>query len=545
MNPRPNRLAILLGLFCCLLGIRRLLYLFAIIVSLPAFGATYYVSIGSGSDANTSTQAQSKSTPWAHAPGMHCATGTAASFSPAAGDSIIVKGGETYGNSCFMWQLPTNGTSGSPIYVGVDKTWYAGGSWARPILNPGAAVIANNGNVMVDMVNYTTFDNFEITGFYWTTASCSGVINCTMLNMNQDTGQIVENLYIHGWTHAGTNTSTSNGVANGILTGSGSGTSVAHDIVIVGTDVSGDHSLTGFYGGPPIVYNVYCKQVSSCFITGSQSLVHDNHIEDIGPAYCNVPTAGFCTHENGFEDNGDQGLLFYNNVITNIGAGLALWIAPNPGYTATMWNNVIYAVHDNQIMDMAPPVYNATYCRTGATGNDYCTTAGNYIFKNNTVECGDDTTQYDQCQSGIGAIGSGSIATSFLYQNNHFITATTASGCSSGSGHATSCTFATSNIVQTLATANGQGYTSGETYAFSPTASSNSTVGAGTNLTSSWPSGYSTNTTTNACANGSGNQTACPARSPVSRPATGAWDVGAYSLGVQPGAAQYLNGVVH
>jgi hypothetical protein len=291
---------------------------------------------------------------------------------------------------------------------------------------------------------------------------------------------------------------------------------------------------------------VYCKQVASCFITGSQTSVHDNYMADIGPAYCNTPTITNCTHENGFEDNGDQGLLFYNNVITNVGAGLALWIAPNPGYTATMWNNVIYAVHDNQILDMAPPVYNATYCGSGATANGYCKTAGSYILESNTVECGDDTTQYDQCQSGVGAIGSGSIAASFLYQNNHFITATTAKGCATGAGAASSCTFAAFNVVQTLVTANGQGYKSSETYAFSPTASSNSTVGAGSNLTSSATGGLASlaSDTTYACTDGSGNQPLCPARTILNRPPTGGWDAGAYRFS-GPAPAQNLNGVAH
>jgi hypothetical protein len=497
-----------------------------VLLTTPAWATTYYVSFTNGLDSHTATQAQSKTTPWKNAPGMQTCASACASTTINAGDSIILEGGDTWPNASFEWALPSNGTSGSPIYVGVDKTWYIGGSWTRPILTAGSSLITNNNNVMIAMVNYTTFDNFEITGFYWTLASCSGPVNCTIINMGQDTGQTVENLYVHGWTHAGTNSSSNNGVATGILTGASGGTSVAHDIVIVGTDVSGDHSLTAFYGGPPTVYNTYCKQVASCFITGSQALVHDNYIADIGPAYCNTPTITGCTHENGFEDNGDQGLLFYNNVITNVNAGLAIWIAPNPTYTASVFNNVIYGVHDNQVLDFAPPVYISALCPQGATGNNYCLAAGNYIVENNTVQCGDDSTQYDGCQSGVGIIGSGSIANSFVYQNNHFITATTASGCYSGTGHATSCTFAASNVVQTQTTANGQGYTSSQTFAFYPT-SGGSTIGAGTNLTGSWPIG-STNDTTYACTDAS-NIATCPARTQNPRPASGVWDSGSYN----------------
>jgi hypothetical protein len=523
---------------------RTILFLALLLFATNSQATTHYIDYLSGSDSGNGT---SKASPWQHAPGMQTCTSLCRSTTINAGDSIIMKGGVTWPNASFMWSLP-GGATGNPVYIGVDKTWYTGGSWTRPILSPGESVIPNNYNTMFSVPANVTFDNFEITGFHWTTASCSGAPygDCGIFNAGQRNGQTWENLYIHGWTHAGTNALTSNGVISIFQTGGG-GNSIAHDNVIVGTDVPGDHSVSVFFNGPPIAYNNYIKQVVSGFIVSYPSLVHDNHIEDIGPAYCNEPFpeyAGSCAHENGFEDNGDIGLYFYNNVIINVSSGLALWIAPNPGYTATMWNNVIYAVHDNQILDMAPPVYNPAYCSSGATRNGYCTTAGSYIFENNTVECGDDSTQYDQCQSGIGVIGSGSIANSFLYQNNHFITASTASGCSLSSGHALSCTFDASNVVQTLAVANRQGYNSSETFAFSPLQSSNSTVGVGTPLTLSWPSGYSTNDTTYACADGSGNQPSCPARITVGRPSTGVWDAGAYRS-FSPAAAQNLNGVAH
>ena len=526
-----------------------LTFLFCLLIAGSGFATTYYIDYASGNDSNNGT---SKTSPWQHAPGMQTCTNLCSSATINAGDSIILKGGVTWPNASFMWSLP-GGATGNPVYVGVDQTWYTGSSWSRPILSPGGTVISNNYNTMVNVAANVTIDNFEITGFYWTTASCSGApyADCGIFNAGQRNGQTWENLYIHGWTHAGTDAQTSNGVVDIIATGGG-GNSVAHDNVIVGTDVPGDHSVSVFFNGPPIAYNNYIKQVSSAFIVSYSTLIHDNHIEDIGPAYCNMPfpqNAGNCTHENGFEDNGDTGLYFYNNVITNVSAGLALWIAPNPSYTATLWNNVIYAIHDNQVLDMAPPVYNPTYCSSGHTPNGYCNTAGSYIFENNTVECGDDSTQYDGCQSGIGDIGSGSIATSFLYQNNHFISKTTASGCYTGSGQAQSCTFAPTNVVQTLATANGQGYNSSQTFAFSPTSATDSTVGAGTNLTQYATGNLASlaNDTTYGCAIGIGNQPFCPARTTNGRPSTGAWDSGAYeftSSGNAPQPPTGLNAMV-
>ena len=507
-----------------------LILFFGILVAGNCFATTYYIDYSSGSDSNSGTL---KTSPWQHAPGMQTCTNSCAAASIKAGDSIILKGGVTWPNASFMWNLP-GGATGNPVYVGVDKTWFSGSSWTRPILTAGGTVISNNYNTMFAVPGNVTVDNFEITGFYWTSASCSGAPygDCGIFNAGQNNGQTWENLYIHGWTHAGTSATTNNGVVNIIATGGG-GNGVAHDNVIVGTDVPGDHSVSVFFNGPPVAYNNYIKQVSSAFIVSYASSVHDNHIEDIGPAYCNMPFpqyAGTCTHENGFEDNGDIGLDFYNNVITNVNAGLAMWIAPNPGYTATIWNNVIYAIHDNQVMDMAPPVYTPTYCSSGSTSNYYCKTAGTYVFENNTVECGDDTTQYDQCQTNVGNIGSGSVATAFVYQNNHFITATTAKGCATGSGAAASCTFDSTNVVQTLATANSQGYNSAEAYAFSPSASGNATVGTGSNLMSSATGNLSTlaNDTTYSCIMGGGSEPSCPAQTITARPSSGSWDAGAY-----------------
>lgn len=138
-------------------------FLFLILVSfiftdsLIAQAATYYISKSLGSDSYTSTQAQSKSTPWAHLPGMPSATGNASAHTPSAGDSFILYGGDTwtasdlginwtnYTGSAANCVLPYgSGATSSCIYVGVDKTWYksstCGSSWCRPIFNAGGGL---------------------------------------------------------------------------------------------------------------------------------------------------------------------------------------------------------------------------------------------------------------------------------------------------------------------------------------------------------------------------------------------------------------------
>lgn len=518
----------------------------AALIGQSALAATYYVDINKGSDTNPGT---SEAEPWAHAPGMQTCTGVCAATSIKPGDSIILRGGETWPNGSFQWSLP-GGSASSPVYIGVDKSWFAGSSWTRPVLNAGGAAIGNHYDTMFSVPSNVTFDNFEITGFYWSGAACSGAPygDCGIFNAGQNSGQTFENLYVHGWSHDGTDHTSTAGVSMIFMFG-GNGQDTVHDSVFVGTDVAGDHSMNVGFNGPGTAYDNYVQQVSSAFVVSNPRLYYNNYIDDIGPAYCNEPFpeyAGNCTHENGFEDNGDTGLYFYNNVITNVSGGLALWVAPYPGYSAYLFNNLIYAVHDSQVMDMAPPVYNGgANCPEGATGNDYCLAAGNYYVWNNTVECGDDSTQYNQCQSNVGLIGSGSTASLFDYENNHFIAASTSSGCAQGSGAPKTCTFASSNVVETLSQANGYGYTSSEKFPFSPVKLNAPTVGAGTNL-SSTASGVAaavTSDTTDSCTLAPGDVPRCPARIQVNRPGTGAWYVGAYES-LLPGTPLSLTGSV-
>jgi hypothetical protein len=95
-----------------------------LLASNSLFATTYYVDSSAGSDANNGT---AKTSAWANAPGMTGCAKTCASYSPAPGDSIILKGGDTWqagGNPNWSWTW--SGSSSSPIYVGVDTTWYSG-----------------------------------------------------------------------------------------------------------------------------------------------------------------------------------------------------------------------------------------------------------------------------------------------------------------------------------------------------------------------------------------------------------------------------------
>jgi hypothetical protein len=73
--------------------------------------------------------------------------------------------GETWPNACFTWFIPS-GTSGNPTYIGVDQTWFNGGSWTRPVLDAGGVLIPNNFDEMFSIANNATFDNFELARYF-------------------------------------------------------------------------------------------------------------------------------------------------------------------------------------------------------------------------------------------------------------------------------------------------------------------------------------------------------------------------------------------
>lgn len=583
-------------------------------LALPSRGVTYYVDIVAGLDSNTATQAQSKSTPWAHAPGMLCATGAASSTTINPNDQIILKGGtgESWPNTCFMWSM-ASGSSGNPTYFGVDKTWFNGGSWTRPVLNAGGVLIPNNFGEMLNFANNITVDNFEITGYFagiqptgtytvsgtaiTCTANCTGTgaftsalasrnltigivgssalaCNATVSTFNsstsltltanataaggstgscttqsnaslsfknltsapfngaagdwviaftgQSSGQLVENMLIDNWGHCGTNATTNCGTITAFLGGGSTGTT-AHDNVAVNPAVSGDHSLQFAYSWGSTAFNNYMVTVGTGWNTAFSTSVHDNHIEDVGPFYCNMPTgsfAGNCNHENGFEDNGSNDILFYRNYITNVNFGLAVWLSPYPAFTATAWDNVVTLVHNgSNVIDLNQGVFlNSTLCPGGQTAQ-YCTDGGTFNFYNNTIENGDTTNSQVTTTCFTHALAC-------TFKNNLFISSNAGQPCTGF----VNCTQATNlAMTETTACTTNLLCPTQTPYPFAPTTSGNITQGAGTNLNSLATGSLITLAfdTSFAC-NLSGNFTACPARTPNALPSSGAYPVGAF-----------------
>ena len=286
---------------------------------------TYYISKSSGSDSNSASAAQSKSSPWAHLPGMAGCAANCASYAPQPGDSFILKGGDTWVASDLGVAWHWSGTAGSPIYVGVDPSWYSGSYWTRPIFTCGGGSCSQS-NIWVSGNSYFTVDNIEITGYHTANEGGGNMI------YNYGPNQVYENLYIHGWSHA-----SSGDGDNGQIFGWGgepNAGSCVHDSVIDGTDTTQD-MMAAFIGTIPCAYNNVVRYVSNGFeATGSNW--HDNLVGPIAQSF----SSG--AHQNAMfnfgPDNGAGTMFLYNNVITGTigsicgsvcGGIVKLWLSGN------------------------------------------------------------------------------------------------------------------------------------------------------------------------------------------------------------------------
>ncbi len=480
-----------------------------------AWAAIFYIA-ASGSDTNNGT---SKYTPWLHAPGMAGCSGTPYAYTPQPGDSFILRGGDTWYPSGagtpiglpWSWYYGWNGTIGSPIYIGVDKTWYSGASWARPVLsggNPlsasyvascayhvsplcydpvsshrdnGQACTGDNGCyygdgqcgtafLKVHWAQNITVDNIEFTG------ACSDVTKdetylITSQNGNpQPQGNVYENLYMHGWTMTELTADQQNdGVGfSGASQGAGNNQ-------FIGNTVDGSDSYPYGFAGQLWdcfdVHNSTFRYIGQGLVCDNGHLFYNNLIEYI---YESTKPG---EHSNGLEYNSMSIAagtnLVYDNIVRHCTTAVTTWIVPEPGMTTYVYNNLLY---DNaqQSMDVS--------------GEGSGAPSGTAYFINNTIESG--------VEPAFGGVGGLTTGTNYLW-NNHCIN--TAGTCANGANQ-TNLT----NLMETQAQAAAAGYTAANLYA--PTSASSPTVGQGTNESS-----YFTLD-----------------RPGVSRPLSGAWDIGAY-----------------
>lgn len=514
------------------------------------------------------------------------------------GVGLIFRGGDTwhFGNNGTStstggtWTPQWPGTSASAcayegtqtgcFYVGVDTTWYNSSncsSWCRPILNgdnPTSTSIVSNcpyqtgsNNVLVVLnTTYQYWDGFEFTGMcsndtvnvgnssfdaMFVNNGCGSPSTCSMMT-------IINNFYMHGWTV--TTATASNGAIQCYAFGGGSLTS------FMGIVVDGSDSVPGAcaWGVFPDIHHM--KDSIFRYVTQGVANwchdIHDNVFEHFYNPY--VPT-----HGNALECNADATgnavgqpantpNVYYNNTMRHFDPGFGkggqvdLWLCPNsvPEY----W-------FDNLMYDLNPSPGAGSWDIAGPPTYSVCTNSGgNFMFNNTLV----DTQQ--PCHLGPNNSGGQYLTVMNEHLINSPFDSTASGGCIGGPGNSPSA----SNVQMSDAAATSQGYTTGKagnsssnncandtTTPCTTLAASNATVQKGSNLQSycttlaSYTQEPAIGTdAANACKNGTSDGCSynsvshtmvcsSPAWPAVVRPASAAWDTGAYQYS---GPAPIRNG---
>ena len=507
---------------------------------------TYYVSSSSGSDSNNGT---TKTTPWAHLPGMPSATGTPGSYSAVAGDTFILKGCDVWyntpGTSNFPLALNHGGASGNPVIITVDQTWYnttnCPTAWNRPIFDAHTSssssastqiggstsgCVSNGGNTFIAVnASYISINWIELQNFYYANDaenSCYG--GNAFFQLNNADFVTVTNSYEHGWSMGAYSASSVNDTDQLVFISGNPACPhcvLSYNVANNCATTSGSKTLPGGALSFPNVTHSVFKCMSNVYkptyagefgwneitLTGESpdSTIHPNCIETLG-AQGNGGV--YYIHDNRIHDN-------------YICEGLQVG---NPGETDYVWNNSWYH-----------------FLGVGANGPQVpqSETPVAMHFWNNTV------VDWNIC---IGSASHGySWSGAFSSQNNLCINS---SGSNSSGSPTASSVNISNNVGITDTQAATDGYSSAQTLVFSPISNSSPTVGKGVNLTASWPAGFSTQDASLVCTQQTVNtvvQVVCTG-TPNPRPVNGPWDVGAiqFSAGAasQPNPPTGLKAVV-
>jgi hypothetical protein len=324
-----------------------------------------------------------------------------------------------------------------------------------------------------------------------------------MFQLFQSTNVIVSNIYAHGWTHPGA-TSDVLAVVHGQASSPFNAGSRVTGSVIDGANSGGAGVADSgeAAGSIPLLDNNIVKNMSNGLLPNENAVVHDNLI---GPINQSFDTS---VHENCIEpivmDAGTTSTnYFYNNVwhdCTAVGI-LTQGAASSSGIEKDyLWNNVAYVGSVS-----GPPIpfqFDSVSTSNGSS---------EVHAWNNTIDAGSGGVCMRTVGRGNGNFGALDI------RNNHCISDVgTISLGPSGNTY-----LNTNNVLMSTATAASQGYTSSEIYAYSPTAATDGTVGAGINLANLVSSVFSTLSTDTSYGG---------IRLSKSRPSIGAWDAGAYEF---------------
>jgi hypothetical protein len=405
--------------------------------------------------------------------------------------------------------IQAGGVAGNPDIYTFDPTWGTPGGTTGNLgqavgtyqFNAGNAVI-NGGDGWNSFISnygnhgYITFNGMELTNYLYSSSNTYGVNN--MIEFYQTQNEIVSNIYVHGWSH-GNSSSDSMIVVSGYNTwNTNSGSRLTGSVI----DGSSDKGVSGeaLYA-IPLADNNIIKNMSNGLIPQEDAVIHDNIIGPINQSFDSSD------HENCIEPDGPYGgvtthTYIFNNVMhdcTAVGV-LAAGNGSNNGSSVYyVWNNVYW------VGSVSSPPIPIQFSAVGTGGANAA-----YAW-NNTIYGGGST----DCFRFLSQGGSWSVAD---LKNNHCISDV---GLVYTAGGAQSPTT-TTNVTQGTSVAGSQGFSISETFALAPTSPTNSTVKAGTNLSSQ---------ATGSLATMASDTSYGGTRTTISRPTSGAWDVGAYMFG--------------
>jgi len=480
---------------------------------------TYYISYANGSNSNPGTRAA----PWKFAPGM---PGFAASYTHHAGDRFIFEGGDSWPASAFTWNATKGGLGGSSTtlrdYAGVETDWFTSGcrsAFCRPIFNPnGVEVNSGEGDVMIDWgdTDHMILDDIDITG-YFANSPCGSVGGCALFWIGNggiisagDQDIIANRLYVHDWRITA-NAAAGGNNDPGLFTSPPYAGATGNSAIWNSTIIDKNNAEYG--------RAIECTNN----LINDTVLGFDDAVFPCGPGTVAYNNFGDCGSPNWPNDGGslDAGhadliqtlsgagpIYFYDNVLHDTYADSTgdceAFLIGNGGETDYVYNNVLYNIGWG-----TGPV---------APQSSGGWPTGFYVW-NNTVEgrqAGD-----GDCIGINGDYGSGPATVSYDIENNLCVSTT-----SDGTGvsvvdvncASASCPIAHNIVVSPSAmTADGYAGTSAPFVWQSP-AGSSPTAGTGANLTS-------------LCAKAPGlcsDTNYADTRTPVARPTSGAWDIGAY-----------------
>ena len=451
-------------------------------------GRSFYVDYAGGTDANGGT---SESAPWKRAPGMVGFTG---SYSAQPHDCFYFKGGVVWPRSAFPFKPVRGGDASGNTYFGADPSWFTGAAWSRPTFDLAGTNIAGGRDIVVDLMaaDHTTFDNVAIVNFAasnWT----SGYGTCAVFEIQGDQYVTLDHVSVTNFVIDYPSDENGCPLVQAATYAPYGGSSVVQNSTFAG----GPGALGGGLLCVGNVKNTVIHDTTGMIFPCGHGEISGNLLYNCGAPF---PSGVSGEHADAIQvDAADGTFLIHDNVIHDTGSDsrgneCESMLIGNAGETDYVWNNVLYNVHGNAIA----LVQNATVGK------------GAYIW-NNSVTGGQDGAGY------CVRAGHGGTWPVLAIQNNYCVTT---AGRADDPSLAASSKTVDHNVTQTPAAAGAAGFSASSSYAYSPPSATSATVGAGGNLTSTCTGPLAGLCTDTSYAGG---------RPATARPASGAWDAGAYT----------------